>query len=216
MRLKRGPNSVLNTTTFFFFKGKWKNTATSGFSYFSYSNADFQVQVKWMKKKRQWRQRCCQEHDQESSKNKERENSVVCRFQSVMCRAITQRDRKGRGGGRSSTKKKREWKSCVERCGTSAKTATEKKKRKTGGFRRERGKKKKKTPRFAFSHQFRNAIFLLLFFFPLFFSFLSFFAFYRPIFGFITSDKNNTPRKKKKKQTRKSEHERRKKKKEKE
>lgn len=129
------------------------------------------MQVKWMKKKRQWRQRCCQEHDQESSKNKERENSVVCRFQSVMCRAITQRDRKGRGGGRSSTKKKREWKSCVERCGTSAKTATEKKKRKTGGFRRERGKKKKKTPRFAFSHQFRNAIFLLLFFFPLFFLF---------------------------------------------
>ena len=46
-----------------------------------------------------------------------------------------------------------------------------KKKKKNWWLSKRERKEKKKTPRFAFSHQFRNAIFLLLFFFPLFFLF---------------------------------------------
>ena len=174
------------------------------------------MQVKWMKKKRQWRQRCCQEHDQESSKNKERENSVVCRFQSVMCRAITQRDRKGRGGGRSSTKKKREWKSCVERCGTSEKTATEKKKIKTWGFLREIKIEKKKLHVLRLVISFATQFFFCCSFSPFFFLFFLSLLFIGRFSVLLRATKTTHHEKKKKKQTRKSEHERRKKKKEKE
>lgn len=125
------------------------------------------MQVKWMKKKRQWRQRCCQEHDQENNKNKERENSVVCRFQSVMCRAITQRDRKGRGGGRSSTKKGNEkaaWSAVA------LAQRQQRKKEKLVAFE-ERGKKKLHVLRLVIS--FAAQFFLLFFPLFLFFSFLS-------------------------------------------